>query len=152
MKCPFCNQEDTIVKDSRACNNNENIRRRRYCGKCHAKFSTLEKPIRKELYVIKRSGAKRIFEMQKIYDSINMALRKRNASDQLVETIVNKICMSLYSSNEREIPTRKIGDMILDELARIDEVAYIRFASVYKDFMTARDFSRFINMIKVSTK
>ena len=152
MKCPFCDNRNTLVKDSRGNTSAGQVRRRRYCESCNAKFSTLEKPILKELYVIKRSGARKPFEISKIHASINTALRKRNAGDQMIETIANRIYIYLQSLNETEIPTRRIGDMILEELAEIDEVAYIRFASVYKDFMTTKDFSRFINSIKTSKK
>ncbi len=150
MKCPFCQHTNTSVKDSRTTLNDENVRRRRACDNCHAKFSTIERPVLKELFVIKRSGFKKPFESQKIYSSVSAALRKRYANDEEIHKIVNRICMVLQSQQEKEIATRKIGDMILEELAKVDEVAYIRFASVYKDFATAKDFSQFINYIKTS--
>ncbi|MDX1924354.1 MAG: transcriptional regulator NrdR [Rickettsiaceae bacterium] len=152
MKCPFCQSINTFVKDSRISTNSENVRRRRSCVDCKAKFSTIEQPILKELYVVKRSGTKKPFERKKIYNAIQTALRKRETEDGLLEKIVNKICLTLQTQQEKEIPTRRIGDMILEELALIDEVAYIRFASVYKDFMSASDFSRFINLIKSQKK
>lgn len=148
MKCPFCDFLDTAVKDSRISDAGLRVRRRRFCPNCNAKFSTYETPQLKEIYVIKRSGAKKIFQKSKIYNSIATAMRKRNTEDQQIEKIVNKICGILESNKETEIHTRKIGELILAELASIDEVAYIRFASVYKDFMTVQDFSKFINQIK----
>lgn len=145
MFCPFCNNSDTIVKDSRISSDGKSVRRRRMCENCNARFSTFEKPHVREIYVIKRSGVKKLFDRQKIHDSIATAMRKRNNSDVIIEQIVNKICAVIQNSKNDEIPTRQIGDMILNELAQIDEVAYIRFASVYKDFLTAKDFTRFIN-------
>ncbi len=152
MKCPFCGSKDTSVKDSRGSDSGLSIRRRRICPECNARFSTYETPQLKEIYVIKRSGTKKEFQKSKIYNSIATAMRKRNAEDQQIEKIVNKICGILESNKETEIPTRKIGELILAELANIDEVAYIRFASVYKDFMTVQDFSKFINQIKKENK
>ncbi len=148
MKCPFCYNEETVVKDSRTSGSSLSVRRRRYCSNCKVRFSTYEVPHLKELYVIKRSGIKKPFEKSKIYNSIATAMRKRNAEDKQVDRIVNHICGILESGTEVEIPTRKIGDLILTELAGIDEVAYIRFASVYKDFMNVQDFSKFINQLK----
>jgi transcriptional repressor NrdR len=148
MRCPFCNHPETSVKDSREASAKNAVRRRRVCVNCNARFSTLETPILKELVVIKRSGAKRPFDKSKISLSISTAMRKRAVDEKQIEDMVNRICIELYSSAENEIPTRKIGDLILAELAKVDEVAYIRFASVYKDFMTTQDFSRFINIIK----
>jgi len=148
MNCPFCNDKATSVKDSRLTSEGSVIRRRRQCENCGARFSTYETAKLKEIIVIKRSGIKKPFDRQKIYNSISTATRKRNVDDNIIENIVNNICGILESSKESEIQSRKIGDLILSELAQVDEVAYIRFASVYKDFMTAKDFSKFINMIK----
>jgi transcriptional repressor NrdR len=148
MRCPFCNHPETFVKDSRESSAGSNVRRRRECKNCNARFSTQETAILKELIIIKRSGAKRLFDKNKIYASISTAMRKRALNDKQIEDIVDKICIQLYSMPDNEIPTRKIGDLILSELRQIDEVAYIRFASVYKDFMTTQDFSKFINFIK----
>lgn len=148
MKCPFCDFQNTLVKDSRTISDGITTRRRRYCQNCKVRFSTYETPKLKEIQVVKRSGLKKPFDRTKIYNSISTATRKRNIDNEQIEKMVNNICGQLESSNDKEILSRKIGDLILSELAVIDEVAYIRFASVYKDFMTARDFSKFINMIK----
>jgi transcriptional repressor NrdR len=147
MKCPFCHYENTFVKDSRLSSNKEGVKRRRYCPKCKERFSTNEEIVLKELFVIKRSGTKKPFDRNKIYSSIKTAMRKRNIDEKQIEKMVNYICHHFQSTIESEIPTRKIGDQILTELAKIDEVAYIRFASVYKDFTSVQDFSKFIKMI-----
>lgn len=147
MKCPFCLCENTFVKDSRLTSNKEGVKRRRYCPKCKERFSTNEEVVLKELFVVKRSGTKKPFDRNKIYSSIKTAMRKRNIDEKQIEKMVNYICNHLQSNSETEIPTRKIGDQILTELAKTDEVAYIRFASVYKDFSSAQDFSRFIKLI-----
>lgn len=145
MKCPYCKHNDTIVKDSRTTSDKDGIKRRRQCTNCKTRFSSIEMPISKNLVVIKRSGAKKPFDQSKIYNSILTALRKRNVDRKIIDKIVEDICVELYSSNEKEIQTIKIGNMILSDLKKIDEVAYIRFASVYKDFNSMQDFSRFIN-------
>ena len=148
MKCPFCHLSDTFVKDSRDTDDGNIVRRRRHCSNCSGKFTTFECIQLRELLVVKRSGAKKPFDRNKIEQSIKTALRKRNVSNDQVMNIINKIVLHLESSNIREIPTRKIGEIILDELAQIDQVAYIRFASVYKDFSSARDFAVFVGKIK----
>lgn len=148
MKCPFCYFENTFVKDSRNSSDGQTVRRRRECESCGIRFSTYETAKLKDIFVIKRSGMKKPFDRNKIYNSISAATRKRNVDDQRLEKMVNNICANVESSSDSDIQTRQIGDLILEELAKIDEVAYIRFASVYKDFMTAKDFSKFINMIR----
>jgi len=148
MKCPFCENSDTMVRDSRETDEGKAIRRRRHCVKCGGRFTTFERVSMRELVVVKRTGSKRPFDRSKILKSISTALRKRNVSDDKVEEITNQIVVELESDSSREIPTRKIGKLILQELSRIDPVAYIRFASVYKDFSTAEDFAKFISKIK----
>lgn len=127
------------------------IRRRRYCKLCSGRFTTFERIQLRELLVIKRSGIKKPFDRNKIEQSIATALRKRKLSGTQITALANKIVLELESSNLHEIPTRKIGEIILSELAQIDQVAYIRFASVYKDFSSARDFAIFIGKIKQKT-
>lgn len=148
MKCPFCHFPDTFVKDSRDTADGAIIRRRRNCNNCSGKFTTFERVQLRELIVVKRSGAKKSFDRNKIEQSIKTALRKRNLSNDEIMNVVNKLVLSLENGNAREIATRKIGEMILNALAEIDQVAYIRFASVYKDFSSARDFAVFVNKIK----
>ena len=150
MKCPFCSTLATFVKDSRETENGAIIRRRRYCNSCKGRFTTFERIQLRELLVIKRSGAKKSFDRDKVHKSIMTAVRKRNVSEEMINQITNKIVLELESSNSREITTRKIGELIMQELANIDLVAYVRFASVYKDFSSVQDFARFVNKIKPS--
>ena len=151
MKCPFCHQPNTFVKDSRDTEEGKTVRRRRYCELCHGRFTTFERIQLRELLVVKRTGAKKPFNRHKIEQSITTALRKRNISNDQIIALADRIVLELESSNLREIPTRKIGEIIMNELAKIDQVAYIRFASVYKDFSSARDFAMFISKIKQKT-
>lgn len=147
MNCPFCHKADTYVKDSRDAEQGLVVRRRRYCESCKGRFTTFERIQLRELFVIKRTGVKKPFNREKVQNSINTALRKRNVSEEKITEITNKIVLELQSNTSREVPTRKIGEMIMQELAKIDHVAYIRFASVYKDFTSARDFAKFVNKI-----
>lgn len=148
MKCPFCHAPDTLVKDTRETEEGKVIRRRRSCTNCKGRFTTFERIQLRELSVIKKSGAKRPFDRNKILKSISTALRKRNFSDEVIENIANNIILEIESSNARDVESRAIGKLIMSELAKIDPVAYIRFASVYKDFANAQDFARFIGQIK----
>lgn len=148
MHCPFCNHLETHVKDSR--NNKENniVRRRRICPKCNMRFTTAERVMLKDIFVIKRSGAKKPFDREKILLSITTAVRKRNVTEETLNKIVDHIVQEVEKSSKREIHSRDIGSMIMSHLAEIDEVAYIRFASVYRDFSSARDFAKFIGRLK----
>jgi transcriptional repressor NrdR len=148
MKCPFCDHCDSYVVDSRANEEHKIIRRRRVCEACNKRFTTFEKVQFRELMVIKRSGVKKLFERQKIEKAITTALHKRNITDKQINELVSRIILEIENSNLHEISTRKIGDIIMKELAEIDQVAYIRFASVYKDFSTAHDFATFISKLK----
>ena len=148
MKCPFCDSPDTSVKDSRNTDEGKIVRRRRHCGNCGGRFTTFERIQIRELIVVKRSGAKRPFDRTKIEKSIITALRKRNFSDKQIEALSDKIILELESGSTKEIPTRKIGKLIMDELAKVDPVAYIRFASVYKGFANIEDFTRFIGKLQ----
>lgn len=148
MKCPFCHAPDTLVKDTRETEEGKVIRRRRSCTNCKGRFTTFERIQLRELSVIKKSGAKRPFDRNKILKSISTALRKRNFSDEIIENIANNIILEIESSNARDVESRAIGKLIMSELAKIDPVAYIRFASVYKDFANAQDFAKFIGQIK----
>lgn len=148
MKCPFCHAPETLVKDTRETEEGRVIRRRRSCTNCKGRFTTFERIQIRELSVIKKSGAKRPFDRNKILKSISTALRKRNFSDEVIENIANNIILEIESSSAREVESRAIGKLIMSELAKIDPVAYIRFASVYKDFANAQDFAKFIGQIK----
>ena len=149
MKCPFCQSAETSVKDSRDTSEGKVIRRRRHCSNCNGRFTTFERIQLRELVVIKRTGAKRQFDRAKILKSITTALRKRNITDDKIEELTDKIVLELESSSSREINSRMIGQLIMKKLAKIDPVAYIRFASVYKDFSTAADFAKFIGKLKI---
>ncbi len=148
MKCPFCESKNTSVKDSRETDESRVIRRRRHCSNCNGRFTTFERIQFRELVVIKRTGAKRPFDRTKILKSIATALRKRNFTNEDIEKLSDRIVLELESSTTKEIKSRAIGKLIMQELAKIDPVAYIRFASVYKDFSNAQDFAKFISKIK----
>ena len=148
MHCPFCNHPVTDVKDSRSAHENKVVRRRRACTKCKGRFTTFERITLRELFVIKRSGVKKKFDRDKIIKSMLAAVRKRSVSSEQIEQIADKIQHELEKSASGEILTRKIGEMIMKSLASIDQVAYIRFASVYRDFSSAQDFAKFIGTIK----
>jgi transcriptional repressor NrdR len=148
MKCPFCQARNTFVKDSRETDEAKVIRRRRHCENCNGRFTTFERIQLRELSVIKRSGAKKPFDRIKIMQSIATALRKRNFTNEDIEKLTESIVLQIESSTNKEIKSRAIGKLIMKELEKIDPVAYIRFASVYKDFSNAQDFAKFISKIK----
>lgn len=148
MLCPHCQYIDTQVKDSRNSSDNTTVRRRRFCPKCKFRFTTIERVQLREIFVIKRSGLKKPFDREKIVKSIAAAVRKRNISQEEVQDISDNIIREIEGLGIKEIPTRKIGETILKWLAQIDEVSYIRFASVYKDFSSAKDFATFISKLK----
>lgn len=148
MRCPFCLQPDTFVKDSREADHGSIIRRRRYCKVCSGRFTTFERIQLRALLVVKRSGTTKAFDRDKIHKSISTAVRKRHISEDVINQTINKIVSEIENNNSREMSTRKIGELIMQELAKIDLVAYIRFASVYKEFSSAQDFAKFINKIK----
>ena len=147
MRCPFCGDDDTQVKDSRPSEDGMAIRRRRYCPACNSRFTTFERVQLRELTVVKKNDDRRPFDRDKINRSINTAVRKRSISTDQVEAIVNNIVRNLEALGESEIPTSLIGEMIMKELAALDTVAYVRFASVYKDFREADDFGKFIKKL-----
>ena len=140
MKCPFCGYLDTQVKDSRPSDDGLTIRRRRFCIECNARFTTFERVQLRELTVIKKNGEQRMFDRDKLAQSIGIALRKREVNSEQLEQLVARITQKLESLGESEIPTSLIGKIVMDELKKIDSVAYIRFASVYRDFREAKDF------------
>jgi transcriptional repressor NrdR len=144
MRCPFCNFEDTQVKDSRPSEDNSAIRRRRICPSCGSRFTTFERVQLRELTVIKKNGARSVFDRDKLARSIQIAVRKRNVDPERVERIVSGIQRRLESSGETEIQSVSIGEMVMEALYGLDRVAYIRFASVYKNFREAKDFEAFV--------
>ena len=147
MRCPFCGNEDTQVKDSRPTEDSSAIRRRRSCGGCGARFTTFERVQLRELTVLKKSGKRMPFEREKLERSVQMALRKRPVDEEKVERLVSGIVRQLESMGENEIPSESIGKLIMEGLQQLDTVAYVRFASVYKDFREASDFEHFVSEI-----
>ena len=145
MKCPFCGHDDTQVKDSRPTEDNSAIRRRRLCGNCGARFTTFERIQLRELTVVKSNGQREPFERDKLLRSMRIALRKRGVDPERLERVVNSIVRRLESSGESEIKVKTIGEMVMESLQTLDQIAYIRFASVYKNFREAKDFEDFID-------
>ena len=144
MRCPFCGHDDTQVKDSRPTEDNSAIRRRRVCVGCGARFTTFERIQLRELTVVKSNGSKEPFERDKLMRSLQISLRKRPVEQGRVERIVNSLVRQLESSGESEIPSKAIGEMVMQALATLDQVAYVRYASVYKDFRHTSDFAKFL--------
>ena len=145
MRCPFCGHEETQVKDSRPTEDNSSIRRRRQCPACGARFTTFERVQLRELMVIKKDDNRTVFDREKLVRSINISCRKRPVDPDKIELITNSIQRRLESSGETEIPTKVIGELVMDALKELDRVAYLRFASVYKDFQETDDFRKFID-------
>ena len=150
MLCPFCREKDTSVVDSRPTEDGTAIRRRRLCG-CERKerFTTFERVQFRELTVVKNNGRKEPFDRDKLSKSINISLRKRPIDSEAIEKFISKIVRNLEGLGENEIPTSTIGKFIMDGLANLDQVAYVRFASVYKNFKEAKDFEQFIGNLNV---
>lgn len=144
MHCPFCGSDDNQVKDSRPVEDGGAVRRRRQCNACGARFTTFERIQLRELLVVKSDGEKAHFDREKLKRSIMIATRKRGVDEDRIERIVNGIVRELEISGETEIETRRLGRLAMERLAEVDEVAYVRFASVYEDFADARDFEQFI--------
>ena len=145
MICPICKKGETSVVDSRPTEDGTAIRRRRVCG-CERKerFTTFERVQFRELTVVKNNGRKEPFDRDKIAKSINISLRKRPIDSESIEKFISKIVRNLEGLGENEIPTSTIGKFIMDGLANLDQVAYVRFASVYKNFKEAKDFEQFV--------
>ena len=144
MRCPFCGHEDTQVKDSRPTEDNTAIRRRRFCPGCGARFTTFERVQLRELTVLKRNNQRETFDRDKLARSMNIACRKRPVDPDRMERVVNGIVRRLESSGESEIKVDTIGELVMEALAALDQVAYVRFASVYRNFREAKDFEEFI--------
>ena len=148
MRCPFCGNDDTQVKDSRPTEDNTAIRRRRFCPACGARFTTFERVQLRELTVMKKTGKRVPFDRDKLARSIQIALRKRPIDPERIERLTTGIVRRLESMGESEIPSDVIGEMVMDALANVDQVAYVRFASVYKNFREAKDFENFVENIQ----
>ena len=147
MRCPFCGHEDTQVKDSRPTEDNTSIRRRRACPNCGGRFTTFERIQMRELTVIKRNGQRVPFERDKLARSMAIALRKRPVEPDRVDRVINGIVRRLESLGEQEVPSNVVGEIIMEALSGLDSVAYVRFASVYKNFREAKDFEEFIGVL-----
>ena len=148
MRCPYCNYSDTQVKDSRPTEDNAVIRRRRSCPQCGSRFTTFERVQLRDLMVKKRDGKKVEFDRDKLARSIIIAFRKRPVDSERIEKMITGIVRRLESSGESEILSSDIGEMVMDTLSEIDQVAYVRFASVYRNFREARDFEKFVGDLK----
>jgi len=144
MKCPFCGHLDSQVKDSRPSDDGAAIRRRRSCPNCNGRFTTFERVQLRELVIMKRNGRRTPFDRDKLERSLAIALRKRPIQPEQIEQLVSRIVRQLESLGETEIPSSIVGDFIMKGLKGVDEVAYVRYASVYKDFRATGDFAKFL--------
>ncbi len=147
MRCPFCGEDDTQVKDSRPADDGSAIRRRRFCGSCSQRFTTIERVQLRELTVVKADERRVAFDRDKLARSVRISLRKRPVDEDRIERIVNGIVRQLEASGETEIPSKHIGERVMETLKEVDAVAYVRFASVYRDFREARDFEAFLGLM-----
>lgn len=147
MRCPYCHSENTQVKDSRPTDENTAIRRRRECGDCSGRFTTFERVQLRELTVVKRSGRKVPFDRDKLAKSVEIALRKRPVDPDRVERMITGLVRQLESLGEPEVGSSAIGEMVMEALRGLDPVAYVRFASVYRDFREASDFQEVLGEI-----
>jgi transcriptional repressor NrdR len=147
MRCPFCGHNDTQVKDSRPTEDNAAIRRRRFCADCGSRFTTFERVQLRDLMILKKNGQRVAFERDKLIRSIQLACRKRPVDEERIERVVNGIQRRLESSGENEIRSDAVGELVMEALSNLDPVAYVRFASVYRNFREARDFEAFVGEI-----
>lgn len=150
MRCPFCASEDSQVKDSRHTEDGNAIRRRRLCGSCGSRFTTFERIQLRELTVLKKNGERTPFDREKLLRSTNIALQKRPVDGDKIERMISAIVRRLESTGHSEISTELIGQMVMESLLHLDHVAYVRYASVYKDFSNVRDFAKFIDKEKLA--
>jgi len=144
MRCPFCGHDETQVKDSRPSEDSAAIRRRRLCPACEGRFTTFERVQLRELTIVKRSGRRTPFERDKLARSIAIAIRKRPVEPERVERMISAIVRQLESMGETELPSSTIGELVMKHLKQLDDVAYVRYASVYRDFRETSDFARFL--------
>jgi len=148
MRCPFCGNIDTQVKDSRPAEDHVSIRRRRFCPACGGRFTTYERVQLRDLVVVKKSGKREAFDRDKLERSIRIALQKRPIEPDRIDQMVSGIVRRLESLGETDVPSDTIGQIVMETLARIDTVAYVRFASVYKNFQAADDFEDFVSELR----
>mgnify|MGYP006279660363 FL=1 len=148
MRCPFCGSVETQVKDSRPAEDHVSIRRRRFCPACGGRFTTYERVQLRDLVVLKKSGRREAFDRDKLARSIRIALQKRPVEPERVEQMINGIVRRLESTGDTDIPSDTIGEIVMESLARIDTVGYVRFASVYKNFQEVTDFETFVSELR----
>lgn len=148
MRCPFCAHDDTQVKDSRPAEDNAAIRRRRQCGQCGARFTTFERVQLREVTVAKSDGKREPFDRGKLERSLTLACRKRAVAPERIDQLVSGIQRQVETAGEAEVTSNRIGELVMEGLRQIDPVAYIRFASVYRDFGEARDFEEFASSVQ----
>ena len=148
MRCPYCGGADTQVKDSRPTDDDSSIRRRRACPDCGGRFTTFERVQLREMTVVKKTGRRVPFDRDKLLRSVEIALRKRSATPERIERLVNGIVRQLESQGDGDISSDKIGELVMDGLKALDDVAYVRFASVYRNFREARDFSTLVGELE----
>lgn len=148
MRCPFCAHDDTQVKDSRPAEDSSAIRRRRQCSSCGARFTTFERVQLREISVIKSGGEREIFDRGKIERSVSLACRKRGIEGERIDQLISGIQRQVETLGESEVTSLAIGEMVMEGLRQLDSVAYIRFASVYRDFSEARDFEEFASTVR----
>lgn len=144
MICPFCGNEDTQVKDSRPAEDGGAIRRRRLCGKCDARFTTFERVQIREITLVKRDGRKSVFDREKLERSFDIALRKRDVDAEAIAMAINDIVRQLESHAVGDVPSARVGELVMAALHKLDQVAYVRYASVYRNFREAKDFEAFV--------
>lgn len=152
MRCPFCANDDTQVKDSRPTEDATSIRRRRQCGSCGARFTTFERVQLREVIIVKSGNRRENFDRSKLEHSVALACRKREVSQERIDQLISGIQRQVETAGEPEIPSERLGEMVMNGLKQIDSVAYIRFASVYRDFSEARDFEEFASTITDAVK
>jgi transcriptional repressor NrdR len=148
MRCPYCGGLDTQVKDSRPTDDSSSIRRRRVCPDCGGRFTTFERVQLRELMVVKKSGRRTPFDRDKLMRSVQVALRKRSVEAERVERMLNGVVRQLESQTDGDIPTDRIGELVMEGLKALDDVAYVRFASVYRNFREARDFNAIVGELQ----
>ncbi len=149
MRCPFCNSEDTQVKDSRQAEDGTAVRRRRLCNACAGRFTTFERVQLRELYVVKKTGQRVPFDRNKLARSIHIAMQKRPVETDRVEQMISGIIRQLESGGNSDVTSDQIGELVMEGLAGLDKVAYVRYASVYRDFRATEDFEAFIEEEKL---
>src|ERR1700735_2425838 len=148
MRCPYCGGLDTQVKDSRPTEDNASIRRRRACPDCGGRFTTFERVQLRELTVVKKNGRRAPFDRDKLQRSVEVALRKRDIAPERIERMINGVVRQLEAQGDTDIATDRIGELVMEGLKTLDEIAYVRFASVYRNFREARDFNAIVGELE----